>query len=164
MRALLLSGTAAFAVTLAVAPAYAGPATPTPITPTSQTTAFAGINWTFGAGKSSPELIIGVAQKQAGWEAVSGDCTTDISGAKASLHFALNGGIAFSKAKVTGLFGTAATQGEVGGGFGTGGAFAVAGLNGDYYHLGADFGGAGVEGYVGVHSIGPFTVTCADPD
>ena len=118
----------------------------------SQTTGFAGINWTFGAGKSSPELIIGVAQK-------SGGCSSDVTGAKASVHFGLNGGFTFSKVKVTGLAGNSDVQGEFGFGFGSG-AFAVAGLNGANFHLGADFGGAGYEGYVGVHSIGPMGGAC----
>lgn len=151
---------AALAGTLFVTGALAGTLPPPPPPPAASadseedTTAFVGLNVVFGAGGQSVEGIIGVAHAET-------DADGDVTGAKASLHFGLGGpgGIGLSKAKLTALGGEEDLQGEAGIGwdFGAGGIIGVIGFNGNYYAGGADIVfGSGVEGYLGLHTIGEF--------
>lgn len=115
------------------------------------TTAFVGLNWSFGA-TPHPEVVLGVAHGNS-------DSSGDLTGAKAALFFDLRHGFVPSKVKLTGLYGKTYVQGEAGLGynFDTGTGFGVGGFNGSYYTLGADFDlYGGIEGYLGAHSIGKF--------
>ncbi len=133
------------------APPPPPPPAPTPATLSSNnTTAFVGLNWTFGNGTQTAEAVLGVAYGKS-------SATGSITGAKGTLHFGLDNGIYLRKLKLTGLAGNGNVQGEVGIGVNvqTGILLGTIGMNGDHLGLGADFPIAGgIEGYVGVHSIG----------
>ena len=146
--------TVAVAAFLVGTQSLAGVAPPAPPPPggSSRTAAFVGLNWVFGGGDQTVEGILGVAYGEV-------DAGGDVTGAKGALHFRLNDGFRLRKVKLTGLFGDTDVQVEGGLGFNLerNGAFAVGGINGDFFAAGADlhFGGL-LEGYVGVHTIGDF--------
>lgn len=114
----------------------------------TQTRAFAGLNWAFGAGPPRVEGVVGVAR-------VRTKANNRSSGVRASVNFGLIGGLTFQSVRVTGMFGRNNAMGEIGAGYGTGGAFATAGLWVPYANIGANLSFAGdLSGYAGLHSMG----------
>lgn len=80
-----------------------------------------------------------------------------VTGAKASAHVGVQGGLGISKLKLTGLTGDNTTQAEIGFGysFGNSSLFGVGGVNFEYMAVGADiYGSQGIQGYGGLHTIG----------
>lgn len=140
------------------APAFAGslPA-PTP-TNTDDTSAFIGLNWTFG-GTSTLEGVLGVINQETASDG-------DVTGMKAAVHVDLMGRGQPASVRLTGLKGDTDLQGEVGLGYNLDGSglFGILGGHGNYFAFGGEFGfGGGIEGYVGVHSYGDFEVPTALP-
>ena len=124
------------------------------------TKAFAGLNWAFGAGTAAPETILGIVHG-------SPDAENNLNGSKLAFYFGpgASNGFGLKKVKLTGLWGDVYKQGEIGFGynFGSGLAFAVAGVNAGNFSFGGDFsiaddfsGFGPVGGYVGIQSIGDF--------
>lgn len=148
------------AYALAASLAQAGDVPPPPISTAltdTDTAAFVGLNWTFGAGGSKAEGVIGAAR-------VKTDQTGDSEGAKLSLHMGISGGLSFSKVKLTGMSGKSDLMGELGVGFGTDGVLATGGLWAPYLNAGVDLGfGSGLEGYAGFHTLGEWDVPPALP-
>lgn len=148
MKSLALS---AAAVLLSVGAAQAGVPAPPMSSSTTDTTAFVGLNWTFGAGGPGTEGVIGAAR-------VKTDSSGDSEGAKLSLHMNLSGGLSFGKVKLTGMTGESDRMGELGVGFGTDGFFGTGGLWLPYLNVGGDIGTGGFDGYIGFHSLGEWDV------
>lgn len=118
----------------------------------TETSAFVGLNWTFGSGGSKTEGVIGAAR-------VTTDSSGDSDGAKLSLHMNLSDGLSFGKVKLTGMTGESDMMGELGLGFGSNGLLGTGGLWLPYVNIGADLGfGGGLDGYVGFHSLGEWDV------
>jgi hypothetical protein len=153
----------AMAVTVLIlaTPAFSGDSLVAVTTAGSDTTkAFVGLNWTFGAGTAAPETILGVVHG-------SPDAENNLNGSKLAFYFGpgASNGFGLTKVKLSALWGDVYRQGEIGFGynFGSGSAFAVAGVNAGNFSFGGDFGLAGdfsgfgqVEGYFGIQSIGDF--------
>jgi hypothetical protein len=148
MKHLALS---AAAVLLSVGAAQAGVQAPPMSSSTTDTSAFVGLNWTFGAGGSGTEAVLGAAR-------VTTDNSGDSEGAKLSVHMNLTGGLSFGKVKLTGMTGESDRMGELGLGFGTNGIFGTGGLWLPYLNVGGDIGMGGVDGYIGFHSLGEWDV------
>lgn len=144
---------AALSITL-VSPALAGfivELPPTWSNTKSTTSAFVGLNWTFG-NAPTPEIVLGVAHGQ-----TSTDGT--IQGAKAAVYLGVTSGLALNSIKLTGLYGSADLQAELGAGynFQRGDIFGVVGTNGNYFATGVDvYAGMGIEAFFAAHSIGVF--------
>ena len=120
----------------------------------SDTTLFAGVNFTFGSGGQNVEGVVGVAYGEI-------DTSNDVKGAKASLHFGFMDGFSLNKVKLTALFGSDDAQAEIGGGYSlkSGAPFAVIGANGEYFAVGTDiFFDGQWDGYLGLHSIGKLSM------
>lgn len=116
----------------------------------SDTTLFAGVNFTFGSGGQNVEGVVGLAYGEI-------DTSNDVKGAKASLHFGFMDGFSLNKVKLTALFGSDDAQAEIGGGYSlkSGAPFMVIGANGEYFSIGTDiFFDGQWDGYLGLHSIG----------
>ncbi|NNK78024.1 MAG: hypothetical protein HKP40_04850 [Litoreibacter sp.] len=129
------------------------------ITSKDTTTAFVGLNWNFNSGGGTPEAILGLAHG-------SRDSSNDVDGGKISLHFGFLNGFSVEKMKLTGLFGDDSAQGEMGlgVGFGDGALFGILGFNTDHVHGGVDVNlGGGLEGYLGIHTIGEFDRVALPP-
>jgi hypothetical protein len=143
----LLTHSAA-AVLLSLGAAQAGDTMQPLPTSTTDTTAFVGLNWTFGASGSATEGVIGAAR-------ITTDSSGNSDGAKLSVHMNLSNGLSFGKVKLTGMTGESDRMAELGAGFGTGGFLGTAGLWMPYVNLGADLSfGGGLDGYVGFHTLG----------
>lgn len=135
--------------------AYAGALAPEPPSePASssgsntQTRAFAGLNWAFGAGPSRVDGIFGVAR-------VRTKSNDNSRGVRASVNVGLTGGFTFQGVRLTGMFGKNNAMAEIGIGYGGNGAFGTAGLWVPYANIGADLSFAGdLEGYAGLHTLG----------
>lgn len=131
----------------------------TPSSSVTDTTAFAGLNWTFGSGKSAPQGVIGVSRFKT-------ESDGGTKGARLQLLFGFGGNfsIADVKVKLTGLAGNRNGMGELGLGFGQGGVFGTAGVWAPYFNTGVDyyFGQGdsatsassvpGLEYYIGLHT------------
>lgn len=120
----------------------------------TDTSAFVGLNWTFGRDNSGLEGVVGVAHIET---KPNGDST----GARLQVMLDLSNGVGFKKVKLTGMSGTRDAMGELGFGVGAGGGlFATGGLWVPYGNAGTDyhFDRAGdlngFEPYIGVHSLG----------
>ena len=114
--------------------------------------AYVGLNVLFGNGGPTVEGILGLVYADT-------DVDGDVTGAKAALHFQFSGGVSSRKFKLTGLNGDEDLQAEIGGGwnFQSGSFFGTLGANGPYAAAGIDYDFTnGLEGYLGVHSIGSF--------
>jgi hypothetical protein len=147
----------ATALTLSSGMAYAGAIAPPPPAAAlagnsaTQTRAFAGLNWAFGAGPSQVEGVVGVAR-------VRTKANNQSRGIRASVNFGLVGGFTFQSVRVTGMFGRNNAMGEVGVGYGPSGAFGTTGLWVPYANIGANLSFAGdLSGYAGLHSMGKWT-------
>ena len=148
--------TAAFVISASTAHAGASFPDPLPSEPApssgpssnTQTRAFAGLNWAFGAGTPRLDGVLGVARVRTK--------TNDRSrGVRASVNVGLTGGFTFQGVRVTAMAGRDNAMGEVGFGYGGNGAFGTVGLWAPYVNLGADLSFAGdLEGYAGLHSLG----------
>ena len=122
---------------------------------TSTTSAFLGMELTFGAAASgtvSPDIYVGIAHGSA-------SPYGNVTGAKASVAWDFTTGITPSKVKLTGLAGHSYLQGELGAGYSIakGTPFFVGGLNGNHYAVGAEYyPNAGLGGYAGLQTLGNF--------
>ena len=128
--------------------AWAGTTGPPPTSSSlTETRAFAGLNWTFGKGKSSAEGVLGVARIKTKTDGGS-------SGAKLSLHYKLKDLPNRLRVKLTGMTGTDDLMAEAGIGAGQGGIFGTAGLWAPYVNAGGDlYFNGDFEGYVGLHTL-----------
>lgn len=148
MTPMALAGT----LVLAAGMAQAGSViTPVPSSSTD-TSAFVGLNWTFGSGGSNAEGVIGAAR-------VKTDTSGDSEGLKLSVHMNIAGQLSFGKVKLTGTTGKNDLMGEAGLGFGTEGIFGTAGIWAPYLNAGVDLGfGGGLSGYAGFHTLDEWDV------
>ena len=96
----------------------------------TETMAFAGLNWTFGASPT-PELVLGAVHSQTTSDGI-------VQGAKAAVYLDVGAGFALDKAKLTGLYGDQSVQGELGFGynFQSGTGFGVVGANAGNFPVG----------------------------
>lgn len=111
-----------------------------------ETSLFAGLNWTFGAGGQGVSARVGTIYTDTEGESVTGARTFfDYGVMDGSMRFA-----------VTGLSGNTDYVGEFGIGYDFGGAeaFGLLGAMGDYSEIGAMYGfnSGNLDGYVGVNS------------
>jgi hypothetical protein len=124
-----------------------GPVPPSVIGGAEQETSlFAGLNWTFGAGGQGVSARVGAIYTDTEGESVTGARTFfDYGLMDGSMRFA-----------VTGLSGDTDHVGEFGIGYDFGGAeaFGLLGAMGDYSEIGAMYGfnSGNLDGYVGVNS------------
>ena len=146
--------TAAFIVSTGTA--YAGISAPEPppsepalsSSSNTQTRAFAGLNWAFGAGPPRLDGVLGVAR-------VRTKANDNSRGVRASVNVGLTGGFTFQGVRVTGMAGKNNAMGEIGVGYGSNGAFGTVGLWAPYVNIGADISFAGdLEGYAGLNTMG----------
>ncbi|WP_114965937.1 hypothetical protein [Alkalilacustris brevis] len=114
----------------------------------TETRAFVGLNWAFGAGPPRADGVLGVAR-------VRTKANDNSRGVRASVNIGLTDGFSFRGVRLTGMTGKNNAMAEAGVGFGNDGLFGTAGFWAPHVHGGADFNfGGGVEGYFGLHSQG----------
>lgn len=131
---------------------------PTPSGSVTDTTAFAGLNWTFGPGGSTPQGVLGVSR-------IKTESDGGTRGARLQVLFGFGGKFSMAdvKVKLTGMAGTRNGMGELGLGFGRDGLFATGGVWAPYVNAGVDYNFAGsgatsatsvpgLEYYIGIHT------------